>query len=135
MPKPPKDPVQAAQALLASGWSKEDVEAVLGTKVLSCYNCGKAATKLCDGLKLPEGTPTPARIADYVTCDKPMCETCSTHAGRGLTFYCSRRDGLHVDTFDLCWDCYFADMKQSNRRRSRGIPPKMPQRWKNKPIK
>ena len=45
------------------------------TKPKPCYKCGKPSTRLCDFRKII------VRDLPTVTCDRPMCDDCTTRDG------------------------------------------------------
>ncbi len=51
------------------------------TKPKPCYKCGKPSTRLCDFRKII------VRDLPTVTCDRPMCDDCTTRDGVD-TDYC-----------------------------------------------
>lgn len=58
-----------------------------------CYKCGKPSTKLCDFRdggtrhhKDDYGREVSKDFASIFTCDKPMCDQCTNHAGEDTDF-------------------------------------------------
>jgi len=67
-------------------------------KVLTCYKCGKPATKLCDfrdygteKWKDDYGRERTREWAALDTCHRPMCDECANHIGKD-TDYCDEHN-------------------------------------------
>jgi hypothetical protein len=57
-----------------------------------CHKCGRASTKLCDGVVSP-----PEQITHKKTCDKPLCDNCAHHVpGKDLDYCGEHADKLGV---------------------------------------